>query len=189
MVSEVTVPKMPPCTRGRRGFGGCCGVIFVILLFIASCCLRGELNMPNPSEGESPTTPQNLTGTQPAMFTVPVIIPLPGKLAVKWQRLSRAWSIYEIAAQLKDPENPDRNKDRRTATLVTCIVPDALDVIDAMDFNTKDQRKDPEIILTKMEKYCTGECNETYKKYVFNRGDQDTNESVDAYVTALRKPA
>ena len=25
---------------------------FVILLFIALCCLRGELNMPNPSEGE-----------------------------------------------------------------------------------------------------------------------------------------
>ena len=62
MVSEVTVPKMPPCTRERRGFGGCCGVIFVILLFISSPCLRGELNMPNPSEGESPTTPQNLTG-------------------------------------------------------------------------------------------------------------------------------
>ena len=71
MVSEVTVPKMPPCTRGRRGFGGCCGVIFVILLFISSPCLRGELNMPNPSEGESPTTPQNLTGAEPAVITVP----------------------------------------------------------------------------------------------------------------------
>ena len=172
MVSEVTVPKMPPCTRGRRGFGGCCGVIFVILLFISSPCLRGELNMPNPSEGESPTTPQNLTGAEPAVITVPVNMPrkldlsvlhtvnMPrkldlsgGNLAVKWQRLSRAWSNYDIAAQLKDPENQDRNKERRTATLVTCIVPDALDVIDAMDFNTKDQRKDPEIILTKMEKY------------------------------------
>ena len=160
MVSEVTVPKMPLCTRGRRGFGGCCGVIFVILLFISSPCLRGELNMPNPSEGESPATPQNLTGAEPAVITVPVNIPLPrkldlsgGNLAVKWQRLSRAWSNYDVAAQLKDPENQDRNKERRTATLVTCIVPDALDVIDAMDFNTKDQRKDPEIILTKMEKY------------------------------------
>ena len=119
MVSEVTVPKMPPCTRGRRGFGGCCGVIFVILLFISSRCLRGELNMPNPSEGESPTTPQNLTGAEPAVITVPVNIPLPrkldlsgGNLAVKWQRLSRAWSNYDIAAQLKDPENQDRNKER-----------------------------------------------------------------------------
>ena len=64
MVSEVTVLKFPACTGGRRGFGWCCGVIFVILLFIASCCLCGELNMPNPSEGESPNTARNLTGTR-----------------------------------------------------------------------------------------------------------------------------
>ena len=66
---------------------------------------------------------------------------------------------------------------------------DALDVIDAMEFENDDQRKDPEVILEKMEKYCIGECNETYERYVFNRRDQETNESVDAYVTALRKLA
>ena len=37
-------------------------------------------------------------------------------------------------------------------------------------------KKDPEIIRTKMEN-------------VFNRGDQETNESVDAYVAAVRKLA
>ena len=48
---------------------------------------------------------------------------------------------YEIAAQLKDPENPGRNKERRVATLLTCIGSDALDVIDAMEFENEDQRK------------------------------------------------
>ena len=88
----------------------------MILLYVASCGPHGELNMPNPSKGEIPTT-QNLTGTQPAVIIVPVSIPLPEKLdlsgenlAVKWQRLSRAWLNYEIAAQLKDAENQDRNK-------------------------------------------------------------------------------
>ena len=178
MVSEVSVLKFLACTGGRRGFGWCCGVIFVILLFIASCCLCGELNMPNPSEGESPNTARNLTGTQPAVIIVPVSIPLPEKLdlssgnqAVKWQRLSRVWSNY---AQLKDPENDDRNKERRTAILLTCIGLGALGVIDAMEFDTEDQRKDTAIIRTKIEN-------------VFNRRDQETNESVDAYVTALRK--
>ena len=177
MVSEVTVLKFPACTGGRRGFGWCCGVIFVILLFIASCCLCGELDMPNPSEGESPNTARNLTGIQPAVIIVPVSIPLPEKLdlssgnqAVKWQRLSRVWSNY---AQLKDPENDDRNKER-TAILLTCIGLGALGVIDAMEFDTEDQRKDTAIIRTKIEN-------------VFNRRDQETNESVDAYVTALRK--
>ena len=94
------------------------------------------------------------SGTQPSMITVPVNIPLPermdlsgGNLPVKWQRFSRAWSNYEIAAQLKDPENPGRNKERRAATLRTCIGSDALDVIDAMEFENEDQRKDREVIL------------------------------------------
>ena len=56
-----------------------------------------------------------------------------------------------------------------------------------MEFENEDQRKDPEVILEKMKEYCIGECNETYERYVFNRQDQESNESVDAYVTALRK--
>ena len=40
-----------------------------------------------------------------------------------------------------------------------------------------------------MEKYCNGKCNETYDRSLFNHRDQDTNESVDGYITALRKLA
>ena len=58
-----------------------------------------------------------------------------------------------------------------------------------MEFEIEDQRKDPAVILEKMEKYCIGECNEAYKRYVFSRRDQEMNESVDAYVTAQRKLA
>ena len=79
-----------------------------------------------------------------------------GNLPVKWQRFSRVWSNYEIAAQLKDPENPGRNKDRRAATLLTCIGSDALDVIDAVEFENEDQRKDPEVILEKMNNTALG---------------------------------
>jgi len=69
--------------------------------------------------------------------------------------------------------------------LLTCIGSDALDVIDAREFENKIQRKDPEVILEKMKQYCIGECNETYERYVFNCRDQESNDSVDAYVTAL----
>ena len=71
--------------------------------------------------------------------------------------------------------------------MLTCISSDALDVTDAMKFLKEDQRKDPEVILEKMKQYGIGECNETYERYVFNRRDQESNESVDAYVTALRQ--
>ena len=136
------------------------------------------------------------SGTQPSMITVPVNIPLPermdlrsGNLPVKWQRFCRVWSNYKIAAQLKDPENPGRNKQQQAAMLLMCIGSDALDIIDAMEFENEVQRKDPEVILEKMKQYCIGESNETCERYVFNRRDQEPNESVDAYVTALRKLA
>ncbi|PFX34507.1 Uncharacterized protein K02A2.6 [Stylophora pistillata] len=58
-----------------------------------------------------------------------------------------------------------------------------------MEFENEDQRKDPEVILEKMKDYCIGECNEIYERYVFNRRDLEGDESVDAYVTALRKLA
>ena len=58
-----------------------------------------------------------------------------------------------------------------------------------MEFENQEQRKDSEVILKKTKEHCIGECNETYERYVFNRRDQEPNESVDAYVTALQKLA
>ena len=111
------------------------------------------------NEEESTTPAQNLLSTPPTMITVAVNIPLlekldftGGNLTVKWQRFNRGWSYYEIAAQLKDSENLNRNKKWRTVTLLISTSPDALNVINGMPFDTEDQRKDSEIILAKMEK-------------------------------------
>ena len=41
-------------------------------------------------------------------------------------------------------------------------------------------------MLQKLEKYCIGETDEIYKRYCFNTPNQEPNESVDAYLTALR---
>ena len=108
---------------------------------------------------EGAASAQNMLVGQPTVITVLVNIPLPekldlsgGNLTVKWQRFSQVWSNYEVATQIKDLENSDRHKEQRTATLLTCIGPDALDVIDAMKFDTEDERKDPAIMLVKMRR-------------------------------------
>ena len=116
-------------------------------------------------------------------------ISLPEKLDLIGGNLLSSDNSLVERGQIMRPENQDRNKERRTATLLTCIGSDALDVIDVMEFEIEDQRKDPAVILEKMEKYYIGECNEAYERYVFSRKDQEMNESVDAYVTALRKLA
>ena len=70
--------------------------------------------------------------------------------------------------------------------MLTCIGADALDVFDGLDFANEDEKKDIDVVVKKLEKYCIGETNETYERYRFNKRDQASNETVDAYLTALR---
>ena len=128
---------------------------------------------------------------QPNLVKIPINIPLPSKLeltgdlATNWKKFHHAWN-YEIAARLKDPENPTVNKSLRTATLLTCIGSDALDVYEGLEFENEDDKKDIDIVLQKLQRYCIEETNEIYETYRFNKRDQEPNESLDAYVTALR---
>ena len=135
---------------------------------------------------------QSATPSLTPVAQIPVNLPLPaqlsltGNLATNWKRFQRAWKNYEIAARLKDPSNSTLNKELRTATLLTCIGSDALDVYDAFVFETPEQGKDIDIVLEKFEQYCIGETNETYERYRFNKCDQKEHETIDAYVTSLR---
>jgi len=126
------------------------------------------------------------TSTNSNKHSIAVKIRAQRQPATNWKKFQRAWNNYEIAARLKDPEHPDVNKSLRTATLLTCIGSDALDVYDGLDFESEEQKKDIDVVLQKLQSYCIGETNEIYERYKFNKRDQELNESVDAYVTALR---
>ena len=119
---------------------------------------------------------------QPKLVQIPINIPLPsklelsGNLATNWKKFHRAWNNYEIAARLKDPEHPDLNKSLRTATILTCIGSDALDVYDGLVFESEEQKKeDIDFVLQQLQRYCIGETNEIYERYKFNKRDQELN--------------
>ena len=44
-------------------------------------------------------------------------------------------------------------------------------------------------MLDKFEELCVGKTNETFERYKFNIRNQETGESIDMYVTELRKLA
>ena len=119
----------------------------------------------------------------------PVNLPLPskldtkGNLATNWKRFHRMWTNYEIASGLKSQENKIR-----AATLLTCIGTDALDIIDGLPLQ-ETEKDDCDRILELMGSHCIGEVNETYERYVFNKRNQEPNETIDSYVTALRNLA
>ena len=68
-------------------------------------------------------------------------------MTTNWKKFHRAWNNYEIAARIKAPENPTANKSLRTATLLTCIGSDALDVNEGLEFENEDDKKDIDIVL------------------------------------------
>ncbi|KAK3731974.1 hypothetical protein QZH41_003373 [Actinostola sp. cb2023] len=107
-------------------------------------------------------------------------------LFTHWKRFYHNWENYGLATRLKDPANPNENKELRTATFLTCLGSKALDIFDSLDFDTENQRKDIDVVIDRLEKHCIGKTNETYKRYIFNQRVEEPNETVDTYVTALK---
>ena len=144
------------------------------------------------AENDSQQSPSTSTHQQPAIMAMPTNIPLPaklevtGNLATNWKVFIRAWKNYEIAARLKDPSKPNENKLLRTATFLTCLESDALDIYEGFKFDNDMDKDDIDIVITMFEEYCVGQRNETFERYNFNMRVQQEGETVDAYVTALK---
>ena len=76
----------------------------------------------------------------------------------------------------------------KTATFLSCIGEDALEIFEGMDFPTDEDRTKYEVVK-KFSELCLGETNETYERFIFNSRQKSDEESIDKYVTTLRKLA
>ena len=70
-------------------------------------------------------------------------------------------------------------------TQITFIGPDALDIHNGLPFQSDEEKGDMNKILELWTSYCVGETNITYERYKFNNRNQDLNESIDTYASAL----
>ena len=62
-------------------------------------------------------------------------------------------------------------------------------MFEGMDFATETDRNILSKIVEKFEEFCIGETNETCERFVFNRRNREENESIEQYVTVIRKLA
>ncbi|XP_033731751.1 uncharacterized protein K02A2.6-like [Pecten maximus] len=126
----------------------------------------------------------------PQIIHVPTNIPFPPKLDLKgnictnWKRFKRVWDNYEVASGLSNKENS-----MRTATFLTCIGPDALEIFEGFEFADDNESKNLDVVIGKFNTFCIGKTNEIYERYLFNRREQEQSENIDTYVSALRKLA
>ena len=80
----------------------------------------------------------------PVLQNVPFPLKLEtrGNLANNWKRFHRVWTNYEVASRLVK-----QSKELRTATLLTCLGPDALEIVDGLSFAGEEERKDIDVFL------------------------------------------
>ena len=104
-----------------------------------------------------------------------------GNLAANWKKWIQIWKAYEIVTGLdKQPST------LRVATFITCIGPDALEIHTGLPFQSDDDRQNIDKVLELWQNYCIGKTNVIYERYRFNNRSQESDESIDAYTTALR---
>ena len=136
----------------------------------------------NGSEAEN--TPNTASACQPLLpagLAMPKPLKTEGNLASNWKKFKRSWDNYAIVARLNRFED-----EFKTATFLSCIGEDAMEIFEGLDFASEEDRTKFDIVVTKFKELCLGETNETYERFVFNSRQKNENETVDQYVTALR---
>ena len=78
---------------------------------------------------------------------------------------------------------------KRAAVFLACIGSAAQTVFRTFQFTEADHRTDVTKIMEAFDRYCIGETNVTYERYVFNQRVQQPGESIDDFVADLRKLA
>jgi hypothetical protein len=89
---------------------------------------------------ESESEPEIEARSEADMAVVPSLIPFPGKLdgniATNWKKFKRTWDNYEIASGLSGKDTK-----LRTATLLTCVGAEAMDIFDGFAFDNEDDTR------------------------------------------------
>ena len=118
---------------------------------------------------------------------VQVNLPLPSKLettrdlARNWRRFRLMCDNYEIASHLRN-----ESKELRTATLLTCIGPEALTTYEGLAFAEERDRQDIDIVLEKLATFYLGETNVIYERFKFNQRSKEPGESFNVFLATLR---
>lgn len=132
------------------------------------------------AENQQPVLQKHFTANVP----VPSKLCMEGSLTQNWKKFHRQWENYEVASRLNKED-----AEYRCAVLLACIGEEGMEVYDGMQFNGGENKKDINVVLQKFQDFCVGSTHEAFETYKFHTRNQDSSESIEAYVAALRKLA
>ena len=136
------------------------------------------------SQENVPTTSQEVNSQEVAMHLPP---PEPldlsgGNISENWKKFKQKFTNYEIVTGINKKESATR-----VATLLTVIGNDAIDVFNTIAWDAEGDDTKIDKVLQKFEEHCEPKKNVSYERYkIFSRA-QESGETIDQYVTVLRK--
>lgn len=107
-----------------------------------------------------------------------------GNVAENWKKFRSAWTNYEIAAGFEAKTNKVR-----VAALLSVIGDDGVELYETFTWEDDEDKQKIYEVLDAFENYCTPRANILFETYRFSSRRQECNESIDSYVTALRRLA
>jgi len=122
------------------------------------------------------------TASQLCQIPLPTPLRTSSNLATDWKRFKGQWTNYVKASKI-DREEPEC----QAAILLACIGSDAYEIFTTLEFSEESDKQDPTKLLEAFDKYCIGEINEVYERYVFHRRHQEPGEQFDVFLSDLRR--
>ena len=87
----------------------------------------------------------------PARLSMLKALKTDGNLASNWKRFQRAWDNYAFVARLNRFED-----NFKTATFLSCVGEDALEIFEGMDFASAEDRAKLDIVVNKFQELMHG---------------------------------
>ena len=153
---------------------------------------QDQLNLIAPEEEENteeiqqlPVEAEENTPEMAMQLGLPPPEPLDlsgGNISANWKKFKQKYTNYEIATGISS-----KASSTRVATLLTVIGNDAIDVFNTLTWDAEGDDKKIEKVLLKFEEHCEPKKNVSYERYKFFSRAQESGESIDQYVTILRK--
>ena len=102
-------------------------------------------------------------------------------LADSWRQ---RFELFSLATELTS-----KDAKIQSATLLHVIGPAALEVYNTFTWENEEDKQKVDKSLAKFAVYCIPRTNVMWERHVFNTRNQRDNETIDQYVTDLRKKA
>ena len=134
----------------------------------------------------SPSRPSIVMQAVPLIqgITPPKPLDTTTNVAENWKQFKQIWDNYAIITNLTA-----QTEQYKVALFLHCLGPDAMKTYNGMQFANETEHNTLSKIIEKFDEFTIGEVNETYERYIFNGRNLGQDESIDAYITALRSLA